>query len=255
MRPPGGRVAPKGRGAQPEPAMSLPQTLAEVLQAHVTLEVECIDRMYLNAYIPRLQHELGVVGFLRKHRGHPIASSVLLQPISDAFIQGIEQFSREHGIPVVAFARGERKDDVAQEYLAAFEGEEGILFIGKAQERAKVTRTQKRRHPDTGRSYPWLVQATAMVNHYYFYGVDRDFGPFFLKFGTYFPYTGKLCLNGHEYVKRQLAQRGIAYQALDNGILSCAAPAQLQALCDGLSGAKIEALLRKWLARLPHPVT
>ena len=56
-----------------------------------------------------------------------------------------------------------------------------------------------------------------MVNHFYFYAVDRDFGPFFLKFGTYFPYTGKLCLNGHEYVKRQLVQRGIAYEALDNG--------------------------------------
>ena len=69
-----------------------------------------------------------------------------------------------------------------------------------------------------------------MVNHFYFYAVDRDFGPLFLKFGTYFPYTGKLCLNGHEYVNRQLAQRGIVYQALDNGILSCAAPTPLQAL-------------------------
>ena len=90
-----------------------------------------------------------------------------------------------------------------------------------------------------------------MVNHYYFYGVDRDFGPFFLKFCAYFPYTGKSCLNGHEYVKRQLTQRGIAYEALDNGILSCAEPRLLQALCDGLSAARIEALVRQWLARLP----
>src|SRR5436309_988092 len=72
---------------------------------------------------------------------------------------------------------------------------------------------------------------------------------------AYFPYTGKLCLNGHEYVKRQLAQRGIAYEALDNGILSCGDPRRLQALCDGLSAVKIEALVRKWLARLPHPFT
>ena len=76
--------------------MSLPHTVAEVLQEHVTLEVECIDRMYLNAYVPRLQHELGVVGFLRNHRGHPIASSVLLQPISDTFIKGIDQFAHQH---------------------------------------------------------------------------------------------------------------------------------------------------------------
>ena len=84
--------------------------------------------------------------------------------------------------------------------------------------------------------------------------VDRDFGPFFLKFCSYFPYNAKLCLNGHEYLKRQLAQRGIAYEALDNGILSCADPAAAAGAGDGLSAAKIEALLRKWLARLPHPV-
>ena len=65
-------------------------------------------------------------------------------------------------------------------------------------------RTEKRRNPTTGQAYPWLARSTAMVNHFYLYAVDADFGPFFLKFGTYFPYNAKLCLNGHEYVKRQL---------------------------------------------------
>ena len=92
-----------------------------------------------------------------------------------------------------------------------------------------------------------------MVNHFYFYCVDRDFGPFFLKFCTYFPYNAKLCINGHEYVKRQLARKGIAFEALDNGILSCADPAKLQAICEGLCAEKIDALLRKWLRLLPHP--
>ena len=92
-----------------------------------------------------------------------------------------------------------------------------------------------------------------MVNHYYFYCVDEDFGPFFLKFCSYFPYNAKLCINGHEYAKRQLAKGGIAFEALDNGILSCADPQALQRICDGLDDKKIDRLLRKWLARLPHP--
>jgi len=92
-----------------------------------------------------------------------------------------------------------------------------------------------------------------MVNQYYFYAVDRDFGPFFLKICSYFPYNAKLCINGHEYAKRQLQRRGIRYEALDNGILSCADPAVLQRICDELSAEKIDALLRKWLRRLPHP--
>jgi hypothetical protein len=235
--------------------MTMPQTLAEVLREHVTLEVECIDRMYLNAYIPKLQYELGVVGFLRKHRGHPIASSALLQPISDAFIRSIEQLAQQQGIPVIPFAKGQRKDEVAQEHLAHFEGEEGILFIGKAQEKATVTRTQKRRHPDTGQSYPWLVKGTAMVNHYYFYGVDREFGPFFIKFGSYFPYNAKLCLNGHEWLKRQLTKEGIAFEALDNGIRTCADPARLQELARELTPLLIERFFHQWLAKLPHPFT
>jgi hypothetical protein len=92
-----------------------------------------------------------------------------------------------------------------------------------------------------------------MVNQFYIYCVDRDFGPFFLKFSTYFPYNAKLSLNGHEYGKRQLAQKGIGFEALDNGVLSCDDPKRLQAICDGLSADKIDALLRKWVRLLPHP--
>jgi hypothetical protein len=209
--------------------------------------------MSLNVYVPPLQTERGVVAFFRYHRGHPFASSALRDPISKRFIAAIRTFVEQHGIPLVTFAKGQRKDAVAAEYLARFPHAEGVLFVGKAQEKTPVFRTEKRRNPRTGHCYPWIVKSTAMVTHYYFYCVDRDFGPFFLKVCTYFPYTAKLCLNGHEYLKRQLAQRRIAFEPLDNGILSCAAPARLQALGDGLSAAKIEALLRKWLARLPHP--
>jgi hypothetical protein len=130
-----------------------------------------------------------------------------------------------------------------------------VVFVGKAQENTPVFRTEWRRSPTTGRPYPWIVRRSAMVNNYYIYAVDRDFGPFFLKFCSYFPFNAKLCLNGHEYAKRQLAQKGIAFEALDNGILKCADPKRLQTICNGLSAEKIGALLRKWLRPLPHPFT
>ena len=128
-------------------------------------------------------------------------------------------------------------------------------MIGKAQEKATVYRTVKRRCAETGRTYPWLMKSTAMVNHYDFYCVDKESGPFFIKFCSYFPDNARLCLNGHEYAKRQLAQRGIAFETLDNAILSCENPQALQRICNGLSAAKVNALLRRWLARLPHPFT
>src|SRR5215212_4343745 len=116
-----------------------------------------------------------------------------------------------------------------------------------------VFRTEKRRNPDTGQTYPWIVRSTAMVNHYYFYGVDEDFGPFFLKFCSYFPYNAKLCLNGHEWLKRQLKKEGIAFEALDNGIQSCEDPERLQALTRELAPHLIERFFYKWLGKLPHP--
>jgi hypothetical protein len=235
--------------------MSVPRSVAEVLAEHVTLEVEGIDRMYMNVYIPQLQREIGVASFFRFHRGHQFASSALMDPISKAFIAAMEAFARQEQIPIVQFRKGQRKDKIAAEHLKTFSKEEGVLFLGKAQEKTPVFRTERRRNETTGGTYPWLVRSTAMVNHFYVYCVDRDFGPFFLKFSTYFPYTAKLCLNGHEYAKRQLAKKGIGFQALDNGVLSCDDPRRLQAICDGLSADKIDALLRKWLRKLPHPFT
>lgn len=235
--------------------MSVPQSVATILREHVTLEVECLDRLYLNVYVPTLQRVPGVLGFFRDHRGQPIASSALMAPISAAFVAAIKAFAERENVPLVDFTRGQRKDDIAKEYLARFTGSEGILFIGRAQEKTSVFRTEKRHNKTTGRPYAWIVKSTAIVNQFYVYAVDADFGPFFLKFSSYFPYTGRLCINGHEWAKRQLARDGIAYEPLDNGFRSCADPARLQAICDALGPARIEALLRKWLARLPNPYT
>src|SRR5215469_3465277 len=233
--------------------MSVPQTVAEVLSKHVVLEVESIDRMYLNVYVPQLQAVEGTLKFIRIHRGHKVASTHMVEPITRQFVSSIERFAKDNGIPLITFEKGQRKDDFAKQQRKDFRHREGVVFIGKAQEKCTVYRTEKRRNPKTKRTYPWIVKSTALVNHYYFYCVDEDFGPFFLKFCSYFPYNAKLCLNGHEYAKRQLNREKIAYRALDNGIQSCADPKRLQAICDSLSGDKIDALLRKWLRRLPHP--
>jgi len=233
--------------------MRVAQSVAEILSKHVVLEVEGIDRMYLNVYVPRLQIIEGALGFMKNHLGHKVASTKLVEPITRRFVAAIEQFVQDHAIPMICFSKGQRKDEVATRFRADFSKKEGVVFVGKAQEKCTVYRTERRRNPRTGRSYAWIVKSAALVNQYYFYCVDRDFGPFFLKFCSYFPYNAKLCLNGHEYVKRQLDQEGIAYEALDNGILSCKHPRRLQSLCNALTAEKIDALLRKWLARLPHP--
>jgi hypothetical protein len=227
------------------------KSVAEILIDHVTFELEAIDRMYLNAYVPSLQTGAGFVYFAHTQLGVRVPSTVMIAPMSARFVAAFEQFVATQGIDLVTFEKGQRKDDVAQQYLAASDGQEGVLFVGKAQEKASVFRTEKRR--DARGVYPWIIRSTAMVNHYYVYILDRDFGPLFIKFCSYFPYPAKLCLNGHEWLKRQLAQRHVPFEPLDNGIRSSTDAARVQRIADTLDAAKIDAVFRKWLQRIPHP--
>jgi hypothetical protein len=234
--------------------MSVPDRVSDILSHHVTLELECIDRMYLNAYVPGLQIPEGAVRFFRAHRGYNFASSALMDPMTKDFVAAIERFALAEQVPLITFGKGERKDTIAAAMHKQFNREEGVVFIGKGQEKATVFRTERRTDAQ-GRKYPFIVTSTAYVNHYYFYILDRDFGPIFIKFCSYFPYNAKVCLNGHEWLKQQLGAREIEFEALDNGILSCEAPTQAQRLSDRFDHNKIEAVFRKWLARIPHPFT
>lgn len=230
-------------------------TVGELLKNQVVLDVEGIDRLYLNLYQPMLQTGGGVATFFKVHRGAKVASTVLMSPMSHAFVKGIHAFAKREGVEIVAFAKGQRKDEVTRERLARFTAAEGVLYIGTAQERFATFRMIKKINERTGQRYPWLTRSTVMCNPYYFYLVDEDFGPLFIKFSSYFPYTARVCLNGHEYAKRQLAKEGIAFEALDNGVLACADPLRLQQIMDELTEGKITSVVAKWLARLPDPFT
>ena len=230
------------------------QTIGELLEEKVVLDIEGIDRMYLNLYQPMLQTGGGVSTFFREeHRGAKVTSTALMSPMTKSFIHDIYSFAKQEGVDIVSFDKGQSKDEVTQRYLAKFSAQEGVLYIGKAQEKFNTFRTSKKFSTDTGQPFPWLTRGMVMCNQYYFYVVDEDFGPLFIKFSSYFPYTARICINGHEYAKRQLAIEGIEFEALDNGILSCADPVRLQQILDELDETKIEALVYKWLDRLPDP--
>jgi hypothetical protein len=233
--------------------MNIPKSVEEIITQHVLFEIESIDRMYLNLYMDRVQSAGGTADFFVRHRKEACATALVMSQMTQKFLQKIEKFAQQHSLEIIPFEKHARKDDIAQQYLAEFPGREGVLFIGKAQEKCKVFRTITKVHPQTGKTFPSLIRTTAMVNHYYFYCVDKDFGPFFIKFCSYFPYTARLCLNGNEYLKRQLENKGIPFEPLDNGLKSCADPRRAQQIADGMSEEKINRFIQKWLAFLPDP--
>jgi hypothetical protein len=183
--------------------MSVSERVSDILTKRVTFELESIDRMYLNAYVGGLQIPERAVRFFRSHRGYKFASSILMDQMTKNFVAATEQFAQAEQVPMITFGKGQRKDDITAAVRKRFDREEGVMFIGKAQE--------------------------------------------------YFPFNAKVCLNGHEWLNQQLASRAIEFEPLDNGVLSCVQPALAQELRDGFDSIKIEAVFRKWLARLPHP--
>jgi len=223
-------------------------TLNELLKEHVTLDIECIDRIYLNGYIPNLQTSGQLVYFLQ-HLGYVIPSPSILRDLTVAYKGAVEAFAEQEGIEVIQFERHVRKDDVVAAYRQGYAKPEGVVVIGVAQEKAQAFKASKRTAGKlVGFDYS---RVSVFVNHTYFYLEDEEFGPAFIKVCSYAPYTVKVCLNGHEWAKRQLGKRGIAFEALDNGFLSCADPQALQAICDELGPEQIQAFFEKWQKRLP----
>jgi hypothetical protein len=229
-------------------------SVATILREHVSLSTSCIDRLYLNGYVPKLQTSGQLCAFLCDHLGNRIASPAAFRPLHDRFVQDITVFARRHLVPIVQFERGQRKDDVAARYRGRFQAAEGVVFIGVAQERQFSFKATKRITPPRAVHFSFSRQSVA-VNHYYFYLHDADWGPAFIKVGTYLPYPVRVCLNGNEWLKQQLHKEAIPFDSLDNGFLWCADPERLEELADSLSPADVQAFFDRWLDLLPWPLT
>ena len=166
-------------------------TVNDVLEGHVGLDLECLDRIYLNGWVPNLQVPGQVVSFLTQHLGFPIPSPALLERIGLRFRKAVTEFAAEGGIPVVRFAKGDRKLEVMRPHLDRLirQGRTGVAAIGVAQEFQRVFTGTTYHSNEGGGGVPWCGYAKAdrRVNAYYFYLVDEDFGAAFVKVCAYFP--------------------------------------------------------------------
>jgi hypothetical protein len=241
------------------PKTATTTSINDVLDGHVALDLECIDRIYLNAYVPNLQVGGQVATFLRDHLGYPIPSSALFKKIGDRFRQAVTGFAEENHIPILRLKRpdrtrwGDRKLDHVQPYFDKATGP-GVVAIVQTQEIQKVFMGYNR-SKKPGVASVAFEKADRAVTVYYFYILDRYFGPGFIKLCTYFPYSGKVWLNGHEWAKRQAARKRLAFTELSNGFAACDDAARLQRLCDRLGPGDAQAFFNRWIKVIPTPLT
>jgi hypothetical protein len=232
---------------------------ATLLRDHITLTCRSIDRIFLQAYVPKLQSVGQVCLFLNRQRGFRIPSSAAFGQIGEAYVAAIHRWAQAEGIPTRYFAKGENKEKIVEPLLraAAEQGGEGkVVMIGIAQEKASAWRSWKRKGQEHS-AHPHMEWGRQMVfvNHFYFYLWDPEWGPAFWKTNAYAPYPIWLWLNGHSWAKRQLDKAGIEYEALDNGFRSCADPTALQRICNRLGANAVHTFFWRWFHRLPSPFT
>jgi hypothetical protein len=232
-------------------------TAADMVAGHVTLDISCLDRVYLNGYVPKLQTPGGVIYFFHNHRGQPIASPALFEPIGEKFRKDIRDWAQANGVPVIRFRAGERKADVMAPYLdaAAATGRSQVAAIGCAQE-FQLVWTARKRDTDPGACPQFsFTKEQRRVSVFYIYIWDSKMGSGFIKICTYFPYPVKVWVNGHEWAKRQALAAGIGFTELSNGFASCQDPAALQQICDRFGPGTVQVWFERWMARLPLPLT
>jgi hypothetical protein len=241
-----------------EPAAAGPAVLtaADMVAGHVTLDVSCLDRLYLNCYVAKLQTAGGVVYFFHHHRGKPIVSPALFEPIGEKFRRDIKDWAQANGIPLIRFAAGDRKAEVMAPYLqaAAASGRSQVVAVGCAQEFQRVWTARKRDTDPGGCPQFSFTKEQRRVSVFYVYIFDEQMGPGFIKICTYFPYPVKVWVNGHEWAKQQAAAAGIGFTALSNGFASCDDPAALQDICDRFGPGTVQVWFERWMARIPLPL-
>ena len=242
-----------------EPAAADPAvvTAADMVAGHVRLDISCLDRVYLNGYVAKLQTPGGVVYFFHDHRGKPIVSPALFEPIGEKFRKDIRDWAQANGVPVIRLKAGERKADVMAPYLdaAAGSGRSQVAAIGCAQE-FQLVWTARKRDTDPGLCPQFsFTKEQRRVSVFYVYIWDTAMGSGFIKICSYFPYPVKAWVNGHEWAKRQAAAAGIGFTALSNGFASCDDPAGLQGICDRFGPGTVQVWFERWMARIPLPLT
>jgi len=233
----------------------------DVLDGHVALEVECVDRLYLNAYVPNLQVGGQVERFCKWHLGQPIASPAVIEKIGNRFRRDVKAFAADHAIPILRLNKpdrsrwDDRKLDHVRPHLqrAEQEGRFGVVAIVVAQEFQWVFSATKKTGSTAGVWFDWN-KTERRVGIYYFYVRDPDFGAGFIKICTYFPYPAKVWVNGHEWAKRQADRAGLIYTALANGFATCAQPDALQAICDRFGSGDVQGFFDRWMQHIPTPL-
>ena len=190
---------------------------------------DCVDRIVLNAYF-RMGHDPG--GFRVWWRALTGSDETLenayLMRLAGRFSRRIRGYAKAHGIPVIDCSVGQRKHDLAEEYLAKTTVAQGLFLVLVGRAQAPVWDVNAKHHIKRKKPMPF-------VNHYSFHILDPDWGHLTIKISGHPPFPAQVILNGHEYVACQARSAGIAFTKEGNCFTAISDAAGLAKIAETLS--------------------
>jgi hypothetical protein len=234
--------------------MEVMNTIAEVLKDSIAFNYRCIDRLILNAYIPTLQTPGAMAGFMRQVRGKPILGGLVFKELTDQFVARIKSFAAEEKVVIVHVTGRQKPGEAGTALLAEAtrQGRFGVVGIVSHQESSRVFVST---HLGGRATNFGVKEDRRLVNHYYFYIRDENYGEGFVRFSSYPPFQTRIWLNGHGYVAGELKRRGIAFKTADNLFVEAGDAKALQEIADGFTAQAVEKIARGWLTMLPDPLS
>jgi hypothetical protein len=211
----------------------------------IRFHYSCFDRILLNVCVQLLQIPVNVVCFFRDQRQQAVDRNTF-RAVSRQYHDWVTRYAQEQHIPLVRPEdfTDDRRENWTEGFFQQRQGQPGIGVILKSRESARIAVAEGQH------GKPHIDLTNRFVEQYYFYLDDPQFGRAFFRICPYFPHNSRLCINGHEWLARQLTQEGIPYQKCGNAFLECAAPARLQELADQFSHEHIIPFAHRWLAQL-----
>ena len=223
----------------------MPDSLSDRYAELLTGSYDCVDRIVLNAFF-RMGHAPGGfrVWWQALTGSEETLDNAHLMRLAGRFSRRIHGYAKANGIPVVHCSAGERKHELAEEYLAKTNITQGLFLILVGRAQAPVWNISANHHIEPKKPMPY-------VNHYSFHILDPQWGHITIKISGHPPFPAQVILNGHEYVACQARKAGINFTKEGNCFTQISDAAGLAKIADTLSGpqaiGRLNQVCERWI--------
>ena len=223
------------------------QTFITQLADKVTAVLHCFDRVIFKGHLRGLCFANGLDNFLTQQGLKLKEFGRFAQTHSEQLVLHAKSTAAKHHRPYRYLPRRLRKDEEAARIAAELRLTKGLVCVFSELELCPAFKLA------WGEGRPRLVSTRRKCLCLYYYFLHPQLGLIHVRLQSWFPFTVQIAVNGHDWLARQMKQRGLAFTQLDNAFVHLAHPRKAQALADQFSHQDWPALLER-LARFVNPL-